>query len=114
MSVSQSKSIFLISTVLFALFFHVAAFVSLTSMRTISGAHVTKVVLSCVTSGSAADIVLYRRVGSINERVIANTTVSSDRILLNFDLTPENEGYYRCEINSGDSSNEVELVGKLC
>lgn len=87
------------------------ALVSITSLRTISGAHVTKVVLSCATG--VPDTVFYRRVGNINQRVEANTTTSSSRVSLKFDLTPENEGYYHCEVDGEPSRNEVELVGKV-
>ncbi len=90
-----------------------AAVVSITSMRTISDAHVTKVILTCLTSVEQLSTVFYRRVGNINERVIANTTISSSRVLLKFDLTPENEGYYHCKVNNEASTNEVELVGML-
>ena len=112
MVVMDSRSLLLVSSIfLLSLSSHATAVVSITSMRTISDAHITKVVLSCPASNNAT--LYYRRVGANRERVIANTTESSSRVLLNFDLTPDIEGYYYCEVDNIRSNNEVELVGEL-
>ncbi len=108
-----SRSILLISSIfLLSLSSHATA-TSITSMRTISDAHITKVVLSCPINEPNGVTLYYRRVGANRERVIANTTKSSSRVLLNFDLTPDIEGYYYCEVDNIRSDNEVELVGEL-
>ena len=68
--------------------------------------------LVCSTDSSLSLVEFYRRVGSNIDRVIGNSSAIGDRVELNFDLTPEREGYYYCQVGNTRSDQQVELVGE--
>jgi len=84
--------------------------VSITAMRTLSEYRNTKVILTCSTDEEGQSFVFYRRLGMSTDRIITNTTGAAHQ--LSFNLTPDLEGFYFCQVDDTSSTNEVELVGK--
>lgn len=75
--------------------------------------------LSCTTSGvfNHNNFFFFRNISGHIDRVIVNTSAFAQlpgrqQVMLNFDVTPELEGFYSCVNNNITSGNSVEVIGK--
>ena len=93
--------------------------VSIAYTRRDSVYHPTQVMLSCTTSGvfNHNNFFFFRNISGHIDRVIVNTSAFAQlpgrqQVMLNFDVTPELEGFYSCVNNNVTSGNSVEVIGK--